>query len=339
MKSLSIILALSLTAIGVQAQTSEALPITADFAAAVLNADGSVRTDYPATATLEGQWADIRLWQAPFSTIDFPAFRVKLQRGFGEKGVVQLFTRNAYSASNYGGPYITFDANQVLVEGEFAEVDEEGNFEDDPICTEFAVQYTQSDKISVTIAEAVLIDEDGNEVISHNIRNDSWKASPDWVAQDPVYEADVQFVGPCKGIVGLYNGVVDMGTAHQFRITTAQPMPKGMSLVCVLDDGDDTTYEYAIPEGSTTYTSPGITEDYLRVYVQYQGDDVTLHFKSIERLTGSAAGLRTIADDVAAHREYYGLTGQRLDRAPRGLYILKQHLSDGSVQTVKRVRR
>lgn len=340
MKISTLLLSLSLGmgAMTLSAQDSEALPITADFGAAVLNTDGSVRTEYPATVTLEGQWADIRLWLSPFSTIDFPSFRVKLQRGFGEKGVVQLFTRNAYSASNFGGPYITFDANQVLLEGEFAEVDEEGNFEDDPVCTEFAVQYTQSEKITVTIAEAALIDEDGNEVISHNLRNDSWKPSPDWQGKDSVYAADVRFTAPCRGTVGLYQGVVDMGTAHQFRITTASPLPKGFSLVCVLDDGDDTTYEYALPEGCTVYTSPAIDEDYLRVFLQYQGAEQTVHFNSIERLVVPATGLHTISDDSASRREIYGLAGQRLSQIPKGVYIVKEYRSDGTVQTRKRVR-
>jgi len=311
------------------------MPIIADFGAGILNSDGSIATVYPATMTLEGQWCDISIWKTPFNITEYPGFRVRLQRGFAEKGVVQLFTRNAYSASNYGGPYIEFDANQVTLEGEFTDFDEEGNFDDDPVCTWFAIQYTQNDKITLSIREAVLIDEDGNEVVSHNIRNDSWKPSPDWQDPDPVYSADVQFTS--KGTVGLYSGVVDEGTSHVFHIVTASPLPEGFTMICVLDDGDDTTIAYEVPGGSTEYTSPAITEDYLRVYFEYSGSyPTTVHFNKISREIQDAAGISNILLDAGiSKREIYSPSGVRVAKGTKGLTIIRDKMTDGSIQTKK----
>jgi hypothetical protein len=317
--------------------SSEDLPIITDFGAGVLQSDGSIATVYPATMTLEGQWCDISLWRTPFSITEYPSFRVRLQRGFSDDGVVQLFMRNAYSASNYGGPYVKFEANQVEIKGDFAEFDTEGNFADDPVCTWFAIQYTQNDKVTVAVKEAVLIDEDGNEVVSHNIRNDSWKPSPDWKDPDSVYEADVKFTS--KGTVGLYRGTVEEGKSHVFKFQTKEPIPEGFTLVCVLDDGDYTTTVYPVPSGSTEYTSPAITENYLRVYLEYAGTyPQTVHFSKISREIHESAGISgTLYDAGIAKREYFSVSGMKLKRPGHGMYIMRDIMNDGTVKTRKRI--
>lgn len=123
---------------------STKLPIYADLGGGVLKSDGTYATSFPATVTLAGQWADIRLWRAPFSVTEYPAFRVRLQRGFEDEGILQLFARNDYEAGQYGGPYIPFGSNVVKIEGDFVDFDEDGTYDDDPVITEFAIQYTHS---------------------------------------------------------------------------------------------------------------------------------------------------------------------------------------------------
>ncbi len=311
---------------------SDKMPVVADLGAGVLQADGSIMTVYPATITLEGQWCDVALWKGPFSVTEYPSYRVKLQRGF-EDAYVQLFARNAWSASNFGGPYMPFEANQVLLEGEFSEDDTDGNFEDDPVCTWFALQKTNigPESLTVTVLEAVLIDEDGNEIVSHNVRNGSWKPSPDWVEPDPLYEADVKFTS--KGIVGLYDATVDPGNVHRFTFKTSTPMPAGFTFYYVLDDGDDTTYSDDVPAGTTSYVSPLIDDSYIRAYLEFEGDyPTTLHFSSITREVFEQTGISDVKTDLSGTPAYYNLSGQQLQSPAKGLNIVSQQQKDGSTR-------
>lgn len=320
----------------------EPMPVVADLGGAILNPDGTVFTVYPATVVLEGQWCDIALWKAPFSVSDYPTFRVRLQRGPEEDGYIQLFTRNRESAMNYKGPYIPFAKNQTTIEADFLDYDDNGTvwFDDDPICTWFALQKTNigPERQEVTIMEAVIIDEDGNEIVSRNVRNGSWKPSPSWVEPDPLYEADVLFTQ--KGIVGLYNGEVEWGTVHKFTFRTREPLPEGFTLYVVIDDGDDTTYTYPVPSGVTEYTTPAIDDNYLRVYLEYAGSyPRTLHFNSITRQVVDPAGIRDVVTmkDVA-HRDIYNAAGQRLTHEAEGLTIVRDLMDDGTTRVKKIIK-
>ena len=142
------------------------MPVVADLGGCILKPDGSVFTVYPAEVTLVGQWCDIALWKGPFSITEYPSFRVTLLRAPEDDGLVQLFARNIASSQNYKGPYIPFKKNQRVLEGEFAEYDDEehsgGWFDDDPICTWFALQKTNKgdESQTYTITEVVPADAD-----------------------------------------------------------------------------------------------------------------------------------------------------------------------------------
>lgn len=318
--------------------STDPMPVVADLGGGVLDANGNIITVYPATVTLEGQWCDIALWKGPFSITEYPTFRVRLQRGF-EDTYVQLFARNAWASSNYAGPYIPFHKNEVLIENDFVEVDTEGNFDDDPICTWFALQKTNigPERVTVTIMEAVLINEDGEEVVSHNVRNGSWKPAPEWQEPDPVYEADIKFTS--KGTVGLYDAQVTPGTAHRFTFRTAEPMPEGFTFYWVIDDGDDTTYSDVVPAGKTEYTSPLIDDSYIRAYLEYDGEcPKVFHFSQITRDIVDPAAISSIVSDFAAPTDYFTPAGVRLTEAPAGFSIERQRFSDGSVRTQKVMR-
>lgn len=324
----------------------EPMPVVADIGAAILNPDGSVFTVYPAQVTLEGQWCDIALWKGPFSITDFPSFRVRLQRGTEEDGQVQLFARNVWSEQNYKGPYMPFKKNQTVLEGEFAEYDTPeaggGWFDDDPICTWFALQLTNKDplKRTVVITEAVLIDEDGNEITSCNVRNGSWKPAPGWVEPEAPLEADVKF--GIRGIVGLYSSAVDKmnHTVHTFTFNTREPLPEGFTFVVVINDGDDTTYEYDVPAGVTSWTSPAIDDDYKRVYLQYGGQPMTLHFSSIMRTVTDQSDVdHAVTMRDVARRQVYSPSGVARGYARQhGLTIVREQMDDGSVRVRKIVK-
>ena len=181
-------------------------------------------------------------------------------------------------------------------------------------------------------------DEDGNEIVSRNVRNGSWKPSPSWVEPDPLYEADVLFTQ--KGIVGLYNGEVEWGTVHKFTFRTREPLPEGFTLYVVIDDGDDTTYTYPVPSGVTEYTTPAIDDNYLRVYLEYAGSyPRTLHFNSITRQVVDPAGIRDVVTmkDVA-HRDIYNAAGQRLTHEAEGLTIVRDLMDDGTTRVKKIIK-
>lgn len=342
-------IATGLLSVGALAQGTplgtEPMPVVADLGGAILNPDGSVFTVYPATVTLEGQWCDIALWKGPFSITEYPSFRVVLQRGTEDDALVQLFARNRASSQNYSGPYIPFKKNQTVLEGDFVDYDDEehggGWFDDDPVCTWFALQKTNkgSETRTVTVVEAVLINEDGDEVKSCNVRNGSWKPAPGWVEPEPLLEADVQFTG--KGIVGLYEATIIPGTLHTFTFNTREPLPEGFTFYVVLNDGDDTTYDYPVPAGVTSYTTPAIDDDYVRCYLEYEGDyPETVHFTSITRIVTDPAGVENaVSRQGVERREVFSASGMRRDyRQAHGLNIVRDRMADGTVRVKKVVK-
>lgn len=336
MKKISIaVIAALMTAQIAAAQilSSERMPIYADLGGIVLTEDGQEVGVYPTQVTLEGQWCDVRLWSAPFSVIEYPRFRVELQRGIAQEKVIQLFARNAWTSSNYLGPYVTFEKNQVVLEGSFADIDTECYFDDDPICTWFAIQYMQKEKVTIHIKDVVLINEDGGEIHSHNIRNDSWKPSPDCIDPDTVLTASVKFTS--KGVVGPYIGKVEYNQAHRFIFNTEEPMPEGLVLFLVLDDGDYTTYEYEVPAGSTQFVSPIIEEDYARVYIEYDGDfPRTMKFNSIIRETLDITGVGIPESDNWIPTSCYSIDG-KMQNIGTGLSILYGLDENGKPHAVK----
>jgi len=324
------------------------MPVVADIGAAILNPDGSVFTVYPAEVTLVGQWCDIALWKGPFSITEFPSFRVVLQRGTEEDGLVQLFARNVYSSQNYKGPYMPFKKDQRVLEGDFVDYDDEehsgGWFDDDPVCTWFALQKTNKgdESRTVTVVEAVIIDEDGNEVKSCNVRNGSWKPAPGWEEPTPPLEADVKFQGG-RGIVGLYDSKIKPGTVHRFTFNTREPLPEGFTFYVVINDGDDTTYDYPVPAGTTSFVAPDIDDDYLRCYLQYEGDPseepFVLHFDKITCQVIDPAGVDdAVTRQNVAQRDVYSLSGMHRSYQHHGLNIVRDRMKDGSVKVKKVIR-
>lgn len=317
--------------------STEQLPIYADLGGVVLTQDGQEVNVYPTQVTLEGQWCDVRLWSAPFSTIEYPEFKVVLQRGVPDAKVIQLFARNSWTSSNYLGPYVTFEPNQTVLSGFFSDVDTECYFDDDPICTWFAIQYMQKEKVTIYIKDVILIDEDGNEIHSHNIRNDSWKPSPDCINPDTVFKASVKFTS--KGVVGPYSGVVEYEQAHRFTFTTKEPMPEGLTMYCVLDDGDDTTIDYKVPAGGTEFTTPLIDEDYVRVYIEYDGSfPQTVNFSGIKREIMPLTGVENVISDMKVkQRSYYSVGGMK--KYYGGITVVRDVMEDGSVHSYKTIEK
>lgn len=341
MKRLYLVFAacMATSALFAQVGQIDQLPLTADLGGGVLNADGSYRTSFPATLTMEGQWSDVKLWNTPFSVEDYPAYRVKLRYGFETGGVVQLFARNAAQANNFGGPYMPYAASDNIRADRFEDIDPEGYFKDDPVCVWFALQYTQKESVRVTIEEAALIDVDGNEVISRNIRNDSWKPSPDWVVPEPVYSGDVKFTS--RGTVGFYTAPLEWEEGHVYKFHTSEPMPAGFMFVYVLNDGDYTTIVEDIDAGTKDYVAPPITEEYLYAYLSYEGEcPKTVHFTGIEReivdmYDYDAAVKGTLAQLGIVQREYIGADGRPHNGLNRGVNIIRDRMADGTIRVKK----
>lgn len=328
-------------------ESREDLPVKTDFGAVMINPDGSDFSSFPATMTLGtidgdetgSQWCDVALWLTPFSIADYPVFRVKLQRGYPTDGVVQLFARNHYSSVNYGGPYIPFKANQTELEGEFAEFDTNGYFDDDPVCVWFAMQYTQKGKEQLRVESVTLIDEDGEEFTSRNIRNDSWRPSPDWIEPDSVYAADVRF--DQRGTIGCYKSNVPRRKAHYFIYKFADPLPAGFKFNVMLTiDYDFDVYTYEVPAGVTEWKSPAITEDYRCAYMEYKGTyPTTMHVDGIVREVYNTTGVEKLySDDEVACRRFYSIEGRELKSLEKGVNILREFMTDGYVRTTKVIK-
>ena len=108
-------------------------------------------------------------------------------------------------------------------------------------------------------------------------------------------------------------------------------------MVCVLDDGDYTTIVDDVPAGVTEYTTPAITEDYMRLYLEFDGAfPTTVHFTEISYQETDATGIESILKNAGVQkREYFSPSGMLLDTPAKGLNIVRDVLDDGTVRTHK----
>jgi hypothetical protein len=94
---------------------------------------------------------------------------------------------------------------------------------------------------------------------------------------------------------------------------------------------------YPVPAGVTEYTSPAITEDYMRLYLEFEGDyPTTVHFTEISYQETAATGIESILKDAGVQkREYFSPSGMLLDSPAKGINIVRDQMEDGTVRTHK----
>ncbi len=312
--------------------SSEDLDIKVDHGAQIEGKQTSVN-GLPATVSLPGNWGDVKLWGEPFSINDYTRYRIELGRTPGAENRLQMFIRNQAQADAYGGHYYPFAADQTVLEGTFNPEDLEG----DPIVVQFALQNMTNEQVQTIVNDVVLYTADGEEKHTSGLVANGWNpATIIPFGSEPVYQGTVNFTQQ-YAYVGPYSGNVATGTYHHYTFYTNEPIPEGFQIVTVIGEDAQTTPIVA----TNNEFSFDVFNDYSFLALQYTGEATpSIHFNRITRqvLEIDPTSIENMVADErvqVVNTQVYTIAGQPADHVSKGVNIIRETFSDGSVRTRK----
>ena len=283
--------------------------------------------------SLPGNWGDVKLWGEPFNINDYPRYRIELGQAPGADGRIQMFLRNQAQADAYGGHYYPFAGDQTVLEGTFNPAD----LENDLTVVQFALQNMTGSSVTTVVNDVVLYTPDGEEKHTAGLVANGWNpATIIPFGSGPVYQGTVNFTQQ-YAYVGPYSGTVDTGTYHHYTFYTDAPIPDNFQMVTVIGEDVQTTPVVA----TDNEYSFDVFNDYSFLALQYIGEaDGNVHFNRITRevLAIDPTTIENMDADTSAKvivTQVYSLSGQPTGHLTRGINILRETLSNGTVRTRK----
>ena len=312
--------------------SSQDLEILVDHGAEIEGKETSPN-GLPATVSLPGNWGDVKLWGEPFSINDYPRYRIQLGQAPGAEGRLQMFLRNKAQADAYGGHYYPFAADQTVLEGTFNPAD----LEDDLTVVQFALQNMTGETVTTVVNDVILYTPDGEEKHTAGLVTNGWNpATITEFGAGPVYQGTVNFTRQ-YAYVGAYSGTVDTGTYHHYTFYTDAPIPEGFQMVTVIGEDAQTTPVTA----TDNEFSFDVFSDYSFLALQYIGEAAgNIHFNRITRqvLEIDPTVIENMDADTSAQvvaTQVFTLAGQPVGHLTKGVNILRETLSNGTVRTRK----
>ncbi|MCR4853840.1 MAG: hypothetical protein K5893_09645 [Prevotella sp.] len=304
----------------------------ADIEGRVVSANG-----LPAIVSLPGNWGDVKLWNEPFSVLDYPKYRIELGQAPTADHQLQMFLRNAAQAKDYGGHYYELAAGQTVLEGEFNPAD----LDNDPIVTQFALQNMTGEAVETIVNDVILYDQQGLAVHTPGLDNSGWNAATVTPSgSEPVYEGTVNFTKQ-YAYVGPYSGTPQVGTYHQYTFFTDQPIPAGFQTVTVFADQDKPMEILPVNAEGNEFKF-AIFQPYTFFALQYMGEatsQIKINKILRETLEIDPTPIFSVETEnpslnVVACR-IVSPSGQLLPRLQHGVNIVYETLSNGQVRTRK----
>lgn len=315
----------------------------------------------PVKVILSSQWASMGLWKVSFSVAEYPKYKVVLREKPAD-GLLQLCYRNEAGGSQ-GGIYVPWETSESML----SEVSEDGKtltgefdidaLGDDTEILAFFLQNRTGDSFSGIVEGVYLMNEDEEWVPTPGLgtatsiynTGSTQAVGGSYDDNGNIWDAFVKF-NAVNDYLGTYEGTVDEGTYHEVTFYTAEPLPEGMAVMCqnIGYDWNSGNWTFDMVdcqvEGlGTTELKVKIPRSYNSLFVSYYGAaenvPVTVRFTKIVRkvLKGSIA---TGIDDGAyaaavTAAERFDAAGARIAQPVKGLNIVRETLSDGTVRTKK----
>lgn len=316
----------------------------------------------PAKVVLSSQWQDIKLWKTDFDVTEYPAYKIVLREPLADPADIQMFYRTE-SHGSQGAVYVPWETDEDMM----VEISEDGRvmsgefdidaLEGDNVVLRFALQNRTGNNVGMIIEGVYLINEDEEEVPTEGLTADGWNAGtilPVGGSYDDdgnIWDAIVEF-NAANDYLGTYSGTVEEGTYHKVTFYTEEPIPEGVAAMVMNIGLNWDTWEWTFDpveneqEGyGTTALTVTIPSSYNSLYVGYYGDESLLplrvRFTKIVRevfekeIPTAIEG--TQGDDTAkvVRVEFFNAAGAKLAQPTKGMTIVRETLSDGTMRSKK----
>ena len=244
--------------------------------------------------------------------------------------------------------------------------------EDDIDVLRFAMQNRTGNTVSVIIKNVWLLTEEGEYVETAGLTADGWNAASflpvggSYDEDGNIWDAYVQF-NAANDYLGTYSGTVEEGTHHRITFYTEEPLPASIIPICQnigFDANYNWTFEdvYIESEGAeTTEFTVNVAKSYNSLYLRYVGEPqgsknniqrkegeeengaLKVRFTKIIRdviegemeVPSAIEGVQNNANVNVAKRQFFNASGVELSQPVRGINIVRETLSDGTVRSHK----
>ena len=316
----------------------------------------------PAKVVLSSQWQDIKLWKTDFDVTEYPAYKIVLREPLADPADIQMFYRTE-SHGSQGAVYVPWETDEDMM----VEISEDGRvmsgefdidaLEGDNVVLRFALQNRTGNNVGMIIEGVYLINEDEEEIPTEGLVADGWNAGtilPVGGSYDDdgnIWDAIVEF-NAANDYLGTYSGTVEEGTYHKVTFYTEEPMPEGVAAMVMNIGLNWDTWEWTFDpveneqEGyGTTALTVTIPSSYNSLYVGYYGDESLLplrvRFTKIVRevfekeIPTAIEGTQGDATAKVVRVEFFNAAGAKLAQPTKGMTIVRETLSDGTMRSKK----
>lgn len=316
----------------------------------------------PAKVVLSSQWQDIKLWKTDFDVTEYPAYKIVLREPLADPADIQMFYRTE-SHGSQGAVYVPWETDEDMM----VEISEDGRvmsgefdidaLEGDNVVLRFALQNRTGNNVGMIIEGVYLINEDEEEIPTEGLVADGWNAGtilPVGGSYDDdgnIWDAIVEF-NAANDYLGTYSGTVEEGTYHKVTFYTEEPMPEGVAAMVMNIGLNWDTWEWTFDpveneqEGyGTTALTVTIPSSYNSLYVGYYGDESLLplrvRFTKIVRevfekeIPTAIEGTQGDATAKVVRVEFFNAAGAKLAQPTKGMTIVRDTLSDGTMRSKK----
>jgi hypothetical protein len=336
------------------ALSREQMPVIASYGAKVVDphpAESVNPNGLPVRVTLPGSWGAIKIWLDSIDVATYPSYKIVL-RDKPATGTIQMFYRNR-TQGNSGGVYVPWATDSALL----SNLSEDGKtltgdfstdaLEGDNMVLAFCLQNMTSSSVNFVVDSVLLINEDGEEIPTSGLSSSGiWNGGTttplggSYDENGNIYDAFVTW-SSTYGWEGSYSGTVAENTYHRFTFYTDTPLPDSVQVIC-FDGSYSAINVIENGKGTTTY-SVDIPSSYSMFALQYKGSTglpFTVRFNKIIREVFEGSIATSIkqteqSSESVTKTQIFNASGIRLTAPARGLNIIRQTLSDGSVRTKK----
>lgn len=317
----------------------------------------------PAKVILNSQWQDVKLWKTDFDVTEYPGYKIVLAEAINPDDIQMFYRTESHGSS--GGIYVPWQTSENML----CEVSEDGcvmtgefdidQLDGDNTVLRFALQNRLGNNVAMTIMGVYLIDEDGEEVPTEGLTADGWNAGtilPVGGSYDDdgnIWDAYVKY-NAVNDYLGTYSVSPEEGTYSAITFYTEEPLPAGMTVVTQNIGYDWNTGDWTFDqverlvegEGTTALTVK-IPRACSSVYVAYYGEEenlpITVRYTKIIRETFEGVlDIPTAIEQVNGNatatvvsQQLFNAAGAQLSAPAKGVNIVRQQMSDGTVRSKK----
>lgn len=325
----------------------------------------------PAKIELPSNYGSVTLWNVPFDAHVYPAVKVVLaenpgdtlvQLSYGNVGDPRKYAAFAPGGGNTDWTEYSEDGREMTL---YFDLDwcEDNDYGETVKNVSILTQGGQG-PLQVIVEAVYLIDEDGNEVPTEGLAFNSWNPGKEipmggsYDDEGNIFDAFVSF-NKAGAYLGAYSNTLEENTYEVVTFTTAEPLDLSKFMVVCQNmeidwaNSDFTNWNFAwiitpvacevTQDGNDVRVEIGASYGTLCIMTTAPAEELPLEvrFTNIKSEVREGQTPVGIAENKGVNNlsvrttQYFNAAGQQVNQLSKGLNIIRETMSDGTVRAKK----